>query len=231
MSQDCIQPEDIGRVLQLPESDARVAHARECPKCRSLLLSYQAFLQVAEDEAPAGANVRDAERRLSEIVNREMAGESSRLPIPARENPFARWWRSLAANPVWAATGVVAVLLAGSLFLMRTGTETGESVLRGGPDTSTAGEFELLGAERRDAATWTLRWQNRPDADQYRVRLHSIDLSNVVVLGPVTEAELIVSSRELSALREGEEDVLWRVEALRQGDVIATSDLGRISLR
>ncbi len=108
----CHQPEDVGRILDLPAEAPERRHLEQCPRCRMLARRYRAFL--ACDPLPAEADARDAgatlERRLADIIPLPLtaaaAGDAMDRPAPRRRP--RRQWYALAAVLV-LAVGFVAL--------------------------------------------------------------------------------------------------------------------------
>ena len=57
-SQPCIDVQNIGAVLSLRADDPVRIHANECPRCKSLLASYQAFVDAEPTEGSDLERVR-----------------------------------------------------------------------------------------------------------------------------------------------------------------------------
>ena len=51
MDSTCYRTDELGDLCHLDDSDPRLAHARICPRCRSLLIAVRAF-QEAHDAPP-----------------------------------------------------------------------------------------------------------------------------------------------------------------------------------
>ena len=68
-------------------------------------------------------------------------------------------------------------------------------------------------------------------ADQYQVRLYGPDFSEIFRSANTTATSLTVNPDRFAAKLPSTLDLTWRVYALSQGDVIATSPPGSIRTR
>src|SRR4051812_47241466 len=82
----CIDEQELGDVLALPQSDPQRRHVDECPRCRALAVSYRDFLDPASEEALSYGSAED--RQLTEF--RERLTGSAPTPDPAVRDAQAR---------------------------------------------------------------------------------------------------------------------------------------------
>jgi hypothetical protein len=209
---DCISPDDLDWVLELPEDDPRRQHARACPRCRALLDQYVAFLDAAL-EADA-ARLADADTRLSAALEREIGAapaHAGRVAHRARASGWDTW-----ARPAIAAAAVI--LVAGAALLW-TRAPRHEPEVRGGPDLAAA--LVVDQATLADGAVH-LEWRAFPGTTMYQVRVYESDLREVSRF-ETPETTLTLAADRMSARIARGEVVLVRVVALSRGDAIGTS--------
>lgn len=232
MSHHCVSAERIGELASLAVDDpVRIALA-ECPRCASLLLSYETF--IAAREAP-GANTRDAEARLGDLLAREIEGTRPRRadgasgdsghrswPVPAGR----RWLPTFAWSPVWVAAVVV---LAVAVVVWRPWQQRQELILRGGPAVTSSPQGPSLRPPvvLGDGAV-QLGWEPIAGADAYEVRFYGADLNELQRFGPVTQTSTSFYPSDLPDA--GAPAVFYRIVALQHGDEIGISAPGSIKL-
>lgn len=214
----CIDVERIGELVDLPADDPQRLHADSCPRCRSLVESYLAFLSA---EAVAGSGVEKARRPLDARI-REGAERWS--PAETRSSSLAResWWRRL-LKPAPVLAGAAVVIAAVFVWTSR-GPE--ESVLR--DDAVEAHAFSLHPAEVASDGTLRLSWTPMTGADGYHVRIYGPDLSEVYRTADSAETSAVIDRSALPADLPPALDLTWRVYALVQGDVVESSAPGSI---
>ncbi len=218
MTHDCVDAAHIAEIIDLPADDPMRRHADTCPRCRTVLASYRAFMQA---EVDPDAGIDSARATLdtwidSRPVPRGPAPES----MPARGVPFIR--RFLRPVPVLAT---VAALVLVAVFL-RPSPERETSALRGVAD-STPSSIALQPATFRADGSIVLAWNAVAGADHYEVRIYGPDLTDVFRAG--TEGTTIVVARAaLPADLPAHYDLTWRVVAMKNGDAIDTSAPGSI---
>jgi hypothetical protein len=219
VSPNCIDVERIAELASLPESHGARQHVRECPRCRSLWMSYQSFMEAT---AVPGANVEAARRDLEAAIRRRAAEAfPARVPPSARISFRERWAGLLRPAPVAAAAAVV--VIAAALLWRASGPEP--PVLRGG---EAAAGF-VLEAPEVSATAIRLAWTEVAGAEAYEVRLFGPDLNEIHRSGPVTATHVELDRSALPSLTPGT-SLTWRVIALRGGDVVATSPPGSVTI-
>lgn len=221
----CIPVEEIHRALELPDSDPRRAHVRECPRCRALADEFRAFTEASV----AGVEewrLAAAESSLAAALERELAGlpggAAESEPVAARRAapaPPAPWWQSLFA-PAWKPALAIAGVIVVAAFALwpRLDERPGEPALRGGEASTVA-----LVAATRNANGIEARWQPIAGVDAYEVRLLSPELEELARFEAAGTSLALASDRLPPAARAG--TVLLRVVALRDGDEVAFSEL------
>jgi len=224
MTASCPELHELLALESKPPGDAARRHLEECPRCRNRLALYASFLEPGE--APAGADVADAERRLTEALDHARRAEApAASPSPAAGGVAPRRAR-VSWRPAWALAGL---LLAGAIVLVRAWS-------LGPPETGV-----LRSATRAPGATATLRleapaplpggavrlaWAAQPGADAYEVRVLGPDLA-LLTRREVAGTSLELGPDDLAAAPVGA--VLgWKVTALRAGERLAVSTFGTL---
>jgi hypothetical protein len=219
----CLAAEEIAEVLSLGAGHPRRRHLDECPRCRALVTAYHDFLEPAA--VPEGARPAEAGTWLSEELARAI-GSSSPPARPARGQSLLQrvgdFFAAPALRPVWAAAAVVVV--AGVVLTTLQLRPEGEPVLRGERPAALA----LEPAQPGPAASLRLRWQPLEGADSYQVRVYSTGLEELARLEPVANPEMVLRREQLPPGIAPGATLLWRVAALRGGDDVALSPVGRL---
>jgi hypothetical protein len=224
----CIPLEELAAVADLPASDPRRAHVAQCPRCGALLDAYARFLEpgAEADAAPVGA----ADVRLSEFLARTIgvpatpAATPAPARAPARTAPRASWWAALFAPAMRPALGfvVAAIVLGGIVVWPRLAGRGPTDALRGGSQRTAVLTLRItdatLGVEGLRMA-----WDPVAEADTYEVRVYSDALAEIARLNANGDTMLIVPPSELSFRPVPGQSLLVRVDARRQGEVIASS--------
>ena len=213
----CIDPERIAAVLELPADHPERVHAETCPRCRSLVASYLAFVEAE----PAAGSDLERVRRLLDAGIRADAARWNPAPASARSFSWQRFFR-----PVPLVTAALVVIAAGALWMSR---QPEESSVR--ESTSPSQAFALAPAQFAADGSIRLSWSPMTGADQYQVRIFGPDFSEIYRSANVPETTLVVERAALPANLPPTLDLTWRVSALSQGDVIATSAPGSIRTR
>jgi hypothetical protein len=240
MTVHCVSAEELGDVLDLPANDARRAHVRECPRCRSLAAAYLDFVSAAEP-LPAGARPKDARKRLEADLRSAIHGRpagaraTDAAPVGPAGTGAARrratWWGGLAPRPAWALVALLLLVGAGAVWMLLPREGVAPLVLRNEPPRSRSDDGFVLSPPQIEATgRWRLSWSPVEGADSYQVRFFSSDLDDLAQIQPVTVLSISVTRDQLGADHAGGNVVLWRVVALRGGDAIATSPVGTIAL-
>ncbi len=233
----CYAMEELGTVAALPPDDARRGHLETCPRCRALLAAYRDFM--AAEAVPEGADPERADRQLSEMLERELAGGTPgadarvvrapggfRPPVPRIGERLGAWWRASALRPALAVAAVL--IVAGVVYLspaVRRAPET--PVLRGGPADSLATPRSFaLEPPRPTAEAVELSWVAVTGAEAYQVILYSADLAELKPLPPVPTTRMVLRRDDLPVGLARGTPVFWRVLAFQGGEEIARSEVG-----
>ncbi|MGD8413670.1 MAG: hypothetical protein PVF33_05530 [Candidatus Latescibacterota bacterium] len=216
MSNECIDVERIGEVLELPPDDELRLHVERCPRCSSLLASYQAFIV---SEPADSANPADAETRLMEFLHRRIGnGEPSTPPGDPRPGDggfLARLKAAVYPAPAWVAAALV---VAAAVAWWQPWKTSEPPVLRSVSRTSF---FEISEPEPIAGGAVRLEWEASEAADAYQVVLYNQDLEEVARLDAGTETSMDLTR---GALPKGAPKALiCRIAALKDGDEIAES--------
>lgn len=216
----CFAPEEADAVLAAPADDPRRRHAASCPRCGALLDAYASFMRAESPEA--GIDVDRLERKVRERMDAALgvgAAPSAGLP-PARVLRERDTWLDRMLHPAMRpalAFGALAVVAAGVLLVTREASPPG-IVLRGD-----ARPFEVQGAEARDGAL-ELRWPSVPGAEEYRIRVYSVDLRDLAERASGVDTVARLAAGDLAGLAPGD-TLLVRIEALAGGDVVQATPL------
>ena len=214
MEARCIDSERIAAVLELPADHPERVHAETCPRCRSLVASYLAFV----DAEPAdGSDLERVRGRLDAQIRAD-AARWNPAPAPARS---VSWHRFFRPAPLIATSLIV--IAAGAFWMSR---QPEESSVR--ESTSQQQAFALSPAQVAADGSIHLSWSAMTGADQYQVRIFGPDFAEVYRSANVSETTLVVERSALPANLPPTLDLTWRVSALSQGDIIATSAPGSI---
>lgn len=218
METQCIDVERIGEIVDLAADHPERLHAESCPRCRSLVESYLAFMKA---EAVAGSGVEKSRTSLDARI-REDAEKWT--PAVTRSSSLARepWWRGF-WKPAPILAGVAVVIAAVFVWTSR-GPE--EGVLR--DDATDAPAFSLQPAQVGSDGTLRLSWTPMTGADGYQVRIYGPDLSEIHRTANIGETSAVIDRSALPADLPATLDLTWRVYALSQGDVVEVSAPGSI---
>ena len=177
MTEKCIDIEKIAEILALPDDDPRRRHLEECPRCSSILLSFQAFLEA---EGVPGSDAADAEARLSAFIraNIEKATPDTSMTQPAPERPgfLSEFIQGLFRRPVWVAA-VLVIVAAGMLWWQPWVQD--QPVLRGTTPAGTGSPLDLKVPQVLEDGSLRLAWIPLDGADAYEVRLYDEGLSEI----------------------------------------------------
>ena len=222
---DCVPEEALGDVLALPASDPRRAHLDTCPRCRALVLSYEAFLSPDPEHA---ALYGAAEKQALDAERERLLGTPSGDAGPAagrrRGEPTGTataWWTPLFAprlRPAWALAAVAVVATLVVLLPRGRDAELGREV-RGLADRPLA-----LAEPVFDAGSVRLAWRGAAGAERYEVRFFSAALEPVASVDAGADTTVSVTAERLPAAFGRGELVLYRVVALLDGDELAVSE-------
>jgi hypothetical protein len=225
-SERCFGIEELEVVAKLPAHDARRRHLDECPRCRARLLTFLEFTEAPAD-IPSGL-LRDAEATLDAALKRELAiGGAGRSEDAAA--PFRRWLAALTAprptrRAAWAAAVAVAAIAVVVAIRMRGPAPSEPFLLRGSEERVAPGVLttSLLQAVAVEGGV-ELSWPPVAGADSYEVRIYRSDLEELARLRPTPEARALLTRADLPASATPRTTALWKVVALRGGDVVQES--------
>lgn len=220
MEAHCIDVEHIAEVAGLPDDHPQRRHVQSCPRCRSLVASYRAFLKA---EPLPGSGVERARAVLDERIRADAERWAARAPAASQTRE--PWWRGWLKPAPLVATAAVAAIAAIMVWNARSPQE---SALRDA--NSTAAPFSLHDA-RVDAQSIHLSWTPMPGADGYEVRLYGPDLSEVYRHPATPQTEVDIPRASLPHDLPASLDLTWRVYALAGGDPVETSAPGSIRTR
>jgi hypothetical protein len=218
MDTKCVDVEHIGNVIEYPDDHPVRLHVATCPRCRTLVENYRAFMR-AETTADAGLD------RARVELDAAIGGLGRRaLPGSTRVDPGVKrmsWVRGL-LRPMPAMAAAVVIVAVAAVVFTRGDRAVETPVLRaeGGADSAWRTNEPAL---RRDGSI-VLSWAPVPGADSYRVRVYDDALETLATLGPTTEVSLVLDRASLPAGLADNADLTWRVIALRAGAEAAVSD-------
>ncbi len=201
MNDGCFKPDEL---VDLKADDPRRAHLDECPRCRAVMMSFEAFMDPAD--VPAEAKVADAEARLSAALEQEMGVT----------RPAPTFWTPFRVRTFAAAAAVLIVAVGLSLF--GGGPEVIPAdgpVLRGAGSPAAPFRVEMSKLENGE---FRISWPKIEGATAYRVVVYGEDLE--AIMGYDTE------SATAFKLEPPAGAAFCRVIALRDGDELGTSEPG-----
>jgi hypothetical protein len=186
------------------------SHAERCPACSAERDLAAAFASDAAVAAPADVDW---------VVARLRGGAASGNPVPRREvetsrsRPWSTWGRLAAAAVLVVAAGLAFQRLYPDMPALPPPPGGSDGVVRGGEVELVAPVGEVAAMPRE------LRWEAVPGASVYRVRLVTVDgteLWETRVSAPRAELPAEVTSRLRDAV-----SYRWEVEALAPGGAVA----------
>jgi hypothetical protein len=171
-----------------------------------MLVAYQEFVRA---DAPHGASVADAERRLAEFIAERVEGV---LVVGARRRARRRWFEMPVFRYAAAAAVLVGVAVGVARWLGAPGPRDAV-VLRGGPTI-------VLTVQARSipGGGFELSWMPIAGADLYEVTMLAEDLSELVRF-PASEGTRLT----LDASEVPPGATAWQVSALEEGAVLVES--------
>ncbi len=228
MNPDCLRPEDLETIDELPPGDPRRAHAGTCPRCSSLLASYREF--VKPGAPPAGADTESANLRLRASLREEIfekdprtSSEAGRSGSTGRQRGGSSW-SFLSSRAGWSAWRPALGALAGILLIV-----TVVEVARYRSDSERPivprGRIEdaLPAAAAVEAGTLRFHWRAEPDADRYELRFFRRNLEEISRISLSGDTALVLPPAELARLGPSGSAVLWQAVALRGADELRES--------
>lgn len=225
MTRGCPSIERFEDLMALDPSDPRRAHLDTCPRCRSRMIAFGAFMEV--HPLPDGIRLDDARKQLSKVIREETSGAIER-----------RRWRGLRllasgfASPYRrVAIGAASLALAVAVFLQVTGERQKRPPfsLRGPEPT---GELVVSPPTHSVLAggALDLRWRAMETADGYRLLFSRPDLTEILRVEAGADTHLVLPAERVGELGSPGSVVFWRVVALHDGDTIAQSPPATIIL-
>ncbi len=239
MESRCYRMEDLGDLCHLDASDPRLAHARTCPRCRSLLIAVREFHDA--QNVPSGARPDEAERTLAAVIAQELERwepHTASSDVPAQRVAAGGSWRRLAGalwrpvlRPVWGLAAVALVVVLGATVLQPGPSDgDGEPAVRGPAERAVATP-ELLSVTTSDAGSLLFQWRAVAGADAYEVHVFDPKLNLLLTLPAGADTLLRVPQSQVSGVLPADERrLLWQVIAVRHGDRIAASSPGGFEL-
>ena len=238
MSQPCIPPDDLGRVLGLPADSPERRHLDTCPRCGALRSTYQEF--VEDRSVPPGADPREARAHLRAAF-REIAGSRGTSPARAAVTPagagsnlparLRNLVRDLSRARVLAPPAAAILFVVGLYAILeRSPSDTGPDPLRGAerPGQIGAGPISLLPATPRGPDCVELSWRSVPGATSYEVVVMGDDLADLGRLPVAGDTCCVVCWADLRPAPPPGTLVGWQVVALRDATLVSRSPIGAI---
>jgi len=222
MKDPCLTPEEIVNALHAEPGDKRRDHLDTCAWCQSLRSSYELFGDTGN--LPAGADPADAEARLGDFLEREIAGSPAE-PLPRQvldgPGPHRAWWRQRTAGVLAAAA--VLVVAVGLQLATNIGTDDSRQIRLRGGDEPRLSPPQLMAPEFRQDGGIDLAWTPLTAATAYEIHLVDGAQATVAVLPAGQATKRTVTADDLAVLRDRPQPHSVRIIALREGDVIARS--------
>lgn len=213
MSEKCISPVETGGLLTASADDPRWDHVAECPSCRSLVASYQAFMNGNPDLADGDAD-GELDRRLAAEIQPQVSVVGK-----------TRSWR----GPIFGASLALAAVLATVVIFSDSGvdSEPGRIVIRG-DDPSPDESLRTHPVRQVSAHELEFSWSAVTGARLYVVTLVAGDLSEIGRWTVTADTLLTIS---LPAELSPDQAHYWQVEALDLAGAVARSALVALPLR
>ncbi len=228
MKRKCIDIAEMLDVLELPPNHPQRLHLEECPRCASLLASLKTFLDISI--VPAGADLENADRRLSEAVEKRIVrARRVRADRPALREPrpsavVLDYFRRRLLRPIMAVA-VIAIVWVGVRMAVQTPhVPSRPRTLRG--ETAPAEQEPVLDGPRFLAGGGLhLSWRSVERAQTYRVVFYRADMSEVASWETGPDSHLLLDAATIEPLAEKREPLFWGVTALRGPDEISRSPI------
>lgn len=209
-------PLDETRLIELaalPPGHPRRTEAEKDPLARAWLVEHDAF----QAGGPLGPEEEERVRRAADAVLAKARAEASRPGGTVIEMPRAAHARR--GLPRWAlAAAALAVVAGAAVVVPRLGVREAPDHLRSISPAPAAVSFEGHPARFDAAGRLVLAWSAHPDAGAYRVEVLS-GLDAVASHDAAAGDSLVLDPASLPAGGP----LTWRVLALRDGEVIATT--------
>ncbi len=214
MTDQCYQPDDFERLLELPEDHEERRHLATCAACRTEFALYSSFM--SRDNVPAGADLADANARLGDFLAREIADggtavEAESAPTVGRSWDVRRW------SPMLVAACLVCVVI-----FVKSSDDSGIVSPSGVVRDLSSGVPVLETTEAVTTEGFVLSWNGPSDADHYQVIVVDVTMAEIARLDGELAGEYWLRRQDHSWLGNPG-PFLWYVVALRDGDEIARS--------
>jgi hypothetical protein len=224
MNPDCYPVEEIGNLIDLDPRDPRLAHVRECVRCRNLLVSMRAFRDPMPE--PDGADRGEAETHMNRFMENELAADIQ--PGPPREAGILQFLipvRQFLLRPV---TSLAIVFLAVVIIfsINQHNTRQGPFVVRG-TDTSAAPQMILNPPQVQTDGSVLLSWSPLDAAEAYDVIILSSTLDELSRITAGADTFMTISSASIPGLTATNSRILWQVQSLcNNGETIQSLPAG-----
>ncbi len=229
MTGPCFNPDDLGELLTLPPTDARLSHLDDCPACRTMLASYRKFLDDSAN--PSGCDRIDAGIRLDSFIREQILGGAPTVTEaePQRRVFFASILRSLRSpivRPVLAVGSLLAIALL-SWDRFDPGQRNQPPDLLRGEEDRTADSFTSMSAARHADGSFQLTWSVVEGAEVYQVLILSATLDELTRIGVQGETSLRLPAEQIPR-SERPAPLFWQVVALRDGQRLDQSRIAAL---
>jgi len=220
MTHQCVKIENLGEIADLQPDTPERREIEACPNCRALFHSYLAFLDA---EPATRSHPQRADDDLAAFLRERVGGATRRdggTVHPGGSFFFGAQWTRLWPRLAPVAAAVVLVV---AIAVWSPWQEAGPVLERGDATSPLAlGEAIVAGG------TIDFVWAPHPGATDYVVVLFGADFSEQMRLAPVSQPDATMSLTDIPEAAGPR--LAWRVLALENGDVIATSEPGYITL-
>jgi len=214
--------DELAPYADLPPDDPRIAALP--PRLRARLHAYREFL--APGDVPDGARPDEAERRLGEMLERELgiapAGRARAAAAAGAGGPRPLPWWTKPGGRLALAFAALVVVVAGSWLATLQTLRPREPMMRGAPDASRGGNLSVRIRALADGAV-RLEWDTPPGADRFTLVFLSPDLTEIARVPDLQESHFDLRPGALPAGLAPGTRVLWRALALHGPDEIARS--------
>jgi hypothetical protein len=222
MIERCFNVEELEAIAGLPADDPRHRHAESCPRCRALLASYREFI-TGRDEL---ADVR-ADATLADALDRGIFGAqaSAADTSPSLLDRLAGLWQRIGEagmlRPALSAAAVLVIAVA-VLSPWDPGPAP-ERVLRGEGTAASSPRITTRDAQVRPDGSVLVSWRPAAAAHLYRVQILGEDLVEIGSIDAGPDTFLVFHPPATAGGEAASPALLWRVQGLATGEVVATS--------
>ncbi len=211
MSRECPDIEELGDLVDIDRDDPRMSHVNGCVRCRNLLASMREF--KTPGELPPGATVSEAEAKLGQFLEHEMAGVEH---AQARQPSRLSGWRNLLFRPVTGfALAAVAVVVVLTVWQQ---PDHPDPIVVRGSGTSDSPQLVLAAPAPLENGGTALSWNSIEGADSYHVVLYGLGLTELKRFPARSDTFLIIGTDDWPTTPPDGRRLIWQVHALRQGD-------------